>query len=297
MIQAHQLIYVPGNGSMNKLVCQHLADICNHFVGSGLADPKFENELLSGEEQKFWACISEAMIANHLVGKIFPPRIARGKGPDFLIMNGLQKVWVEVTCPVPNDIPDAWRNSQPFVPNSFPDNEIKLRWTSAIKAKADKLLGNKGYLASGIVEAGDAYVIAVNGARLRSNAYPALLGISRVPVAAEVVFSIGALMMEINQQGLPIIGYTHEYRGSLSNKNGAEVAMDTFWNAHFSPISAIWAVDLNGQSVIGNCEPMAVVHNPNAVNPIPLGFFPFSDEYIALMDEEGFTLKKIDHLV
>ena len=218
------------------------------FVESGLADPKFVSELVSGEEHKFWSCLSEALIAQRLSDKKFLARSSRerfpeffersvaytknrclrlgtcthalvafaprdiydqvagirnlvvpsrardkicsstdsievfsdpawnfglarpkpGVGPDFLVMNGERKIWIEVVCPEPVQLPDKWLNFQPNTVVSFPHEEILLRWTSAIKVKAEQLIGNenrpRGYLASGIVAKEDAYVIAVNSA-------------------------------------------------------------------------------------------------------------------------------------
>ena len=39
--------------------------------------------------------------------------------------------------------------------------------------------------------------------------------------------------------------------------------------------------DFNGGSAIGNSEPAAVIHNPNATSPLTFGFLPCDDEYAA----------------
>ncbi len=49
-----------------------------------------------------------------------------------------------------------------------------LRWTAAIKEKAEKLLGNsgaKGYIQKGIAGPNDIYVVAVNARLLRGPHY------------------------------------------------------------------------------------------------------------------------------
>jgi type I restriction enzyme S subunit len=50
----------------------------------------------------------------------------------------------------------------------------------------------------------------------------------------------------------------------------------------FQFISAVWAVDIDGTSIIGNSEDLAVIHNPNATNPIPIGFLPVCNKYVAI---------------
>ncbi len=54
-------------------------------------------------------------------------------------------------------------------------------------------------------------------------------------------------------------------------------------------------MDVDGTSVIGNSEPMAVIHNPNAVNPIPIGYLPAHDEYVATpIGTEEYELNRLE---
>ena len=288
--------HLPGDHPRAVAVRQHLAEVCAKFVGSGLADPKFASELGSGSDQKFWACVSEALIAARLRHKTFGARKMVGQGPDFLVMAGDRKVWIEVVCPEPANVPVDWLNSAGEVV-SFPYKAILLRWTSAIKVKAERLVGGedearKGYLSSGLVAPEDAYVIAVNGCRLRSGPYPALYGISQFPFAAEAVFPVGPYQLEIDRDTRKVVDRGHKHRPFVLNQNRAEVPTLVFLDPRFSPISAIWAVDFNGGSAIGNVEPSAVVHNPNALNPVPLGFLPADHEYVAIPEGDQLVLSK-----
>lgn len=43
-----------------------IANACNSFVTSGLADANFTNELCSGSEQKFWSRVLEALLSARL---------------------------------------------------------------------------------------------------------------------------------------------------------------------------------------------------------------------------------------
>ena len=59
-------------------------------------------------------------------------------------------------------------------------------------------------------------------------------------------------------------------------------------------INAIWAVDFNGKTEIGGSDQMVVVHNPNAINPIPIGFLPAENEYVANPNgSDKFILRKV----
>ena len=177
-----------------------------------------------------------------------------------------------------------------------------MRWTSAIKEKAEKLIGSQdgkvpGYLKKDIVTSNEAYVIAVNGCQLRSGkngAFPELYGISQFPFAAEAVFPIGPIEVSINKETGKTIGHGHQHRFFVKNHNNAQVPVYTFLNPRFKPISAIWSVDLDGSSVIGNPEPTAVIHNPYAQNPIPVGCLPADSEYVATpCGEDELVLEKV----
>ena len=202
-------------------------------------------------------------------------------------------------CPEPIGVPDTWLDSQPGVASDVPHKEILLRWTSAIRAKAVKLVGSadgsvKGYLQTRVVGPHDAYVIAVNGCQLRNGAISAHLGISHFPVAAEAVFPIGPYQLKIDKDSLTVVERGHQSRPYLKNANAAQVPLYMFLDPRFIPVSAIWAVDLDGSSSIGNAEPTSVIHNPNATSRVSLGYLPADEEYEATSTgSEELTLNKI----
>ena len=124
MIIPHIEKQFPGDHPRIVAIRQYLANACVAFVKRGLADHKFESELASGSTQKFWACISEALIADRLSDKNFGSREMVGVGPDFLVMAGSRKVWIEVVCPEPTHVPAGWLNPEPGVVVNFPHKEI-----------------------------------------------------------------------------------------------------------------------------------------------------------------------------
>ncbi|MDO9230490.1 MAG: hypothetical protein Q7U03_13115 [Syntrophales bacterium] len=298
-IETFLLQRYPGSGRPQTMR-DEIANACNAFVKSGLADAKFTKEFCSGSDQKFWSCVSEALLAARLRNVGLDPEPSHGGGPDFLVIEDGRKIWVEVICPEPTGVPSEWLTSELGNVVSFPHEPILLRWTSAIKEKAEKLIGSSdgaitGYIEKGIVASGDSYVIAVNGRQLRNGPFPALFGISQFPFAVEAVFALGPYQIRINRDSLEQTGAGHQHRPLILKPKGAPVSAYTFLDARFQPISAIWAVDVDGTSAIGNSEPMAVIHNPNAVNPIPIGFLPAHDEYVAKpIGTEEFELNRIE---
>lgn len=301
-IETYLLQRYPGDGRRQK-VRDKIVHECNSFVASGLSDSNFTRDLCSGYEQKYWSRLSEALLAAHLREAGLDPSSSKDGGPDFLLIVNGQKIWIEVICPEPTGVPADWLISKPsseFKVFTFPHEQILLRWTSAIKEKAEKLIGKsdrtaKGYIEKGIVRPDDGYVIAVNGVQLCPSAFQTINGISQYPFAIEAVFALGPLQVKINRDTMKQMGTEHQHRPIIIKPNGAPVPAYPFLDPRFQLISAIWAVSMDGTSAIGNPEPMAVIHNPNAVNPIPIGLLPAQDEYVAKpIGAEEFELSRID---
>ena len=277
-----------GDDPKRVAVCEELIRVCNGFTSSGLADQNFGSQLTSGKDSEFWSRLSEALVADCLGMKKISTRPDSSGGPDFLLLHEGKKVWIEVTCPEPMGVPSNWSNPTESV-QDFPHKAILLRWTAAIASKSTRLIGEPqeqsgGYLHSGLVGPDDAYVIAVNSCQLRNGPFPALYGISQFPFAAEAVLPIGPLTVTIDRELGEVTERSHMYQPNITNNNNSNVPTNLFLDPRYVPISAIWGVDLNDQSVIGVSQPTVVVHNPNANNPIPKRFLAADNEYIATLE-------------
>lgn len=85
---------------------------------------------------------------------------------------------------------------------------------------------------------------------------------------------------------------SHQHRPFVFNQNRFPVPTFTFLDLRFKLVSAIWAVDFNCEAIIGNSEPSAVIHNPDALNPLPSGFLPADCEYKAISKRNDLVLSK-----
>ncbi len=257
---------------------ERIIELCQKYIVNGHGDTNAGQKLCSKDDAQYWQQLSEVLLADQLA-KAQIQITHRLAGPDFLIGHNGRKLWIEVTCPEPKGLPNEWINHIRGTPVSVPHEQILLRWTNAIKAKTDVL---SGYIDKCIVNKEDAYVIAINGRLLRGfgGEFPELYGISQFPFAVEATFCIGPYQMSIDRQTLQTTGSGHQYRSSILKPNGASVPADTFLDPNFSPISAIWSVDIDENVLAGEWRPMVVVHNPNAANPIPTNFLPAHAEYI-----------------
>lgn len=275
----------PGDFHRTVVVRDFLDRICTRHVSLGLGDADLADKLCSGDEARYWQQLSEILLGHELLEAGLPLTPSH-EGPDFLIEHEGRRIWIEVICPQPAGIPEDWLAQPAGKAVSLPHEALLLRWTSALKEKAEKLLGNpdkglKGYLDKSVVGAKDAYVIAVNARLLRGPHFPSITGISQFPFAVEAAFAVGPLQINIDKATLKAIGSEHQHRPVIKKPNGAAVPAYTFLDPAFRAVSAIWAADMDDGSVLGNGKPMAVVHNPNAANPLSVGLLPAHDEYVA----------------
>ena len=109
-----------------------ITDLCQNYIENRLGDKNAEQRLCSAAYAQYWQQLSEVLLADQL-DKAQIQVAHRHKRPDFLIEHDGRKIWVEVTCPEPNGLPDKWRNHIPGTVFKIPYEEILLRWTNAIR--------------------------------------------------------------------------------------------------------------------------------------------------------------------
>lgn len=302
MLREYLLQRYPDGLDRRRQIRDFVESICQWFVDAGLSDNEFLIELCSGSEAVFWQRLTEVLLAVELHWAGLPVRSVR-PGPDFLIERPEGRIWIEAICPEPSDVPTDWLQFAAGEVNTFPDRAILLRWTAAIAAKAEKLFGNpqknfRGYLQKGIVSIDDAYVIAVNGRRLR-DVFPQLNGINGYPFAVEATLGVGYRRIHIDRESRQIVDSDHEHRPFVTRVREGEnatvsIPTCTFLDDSWAGVSAIWATDIDDSHILGNGRQIAVVHNPKATNPVPTGVLPAFTEYVATPNAEGFVLNGID---
>jgi type I restriction enzyme S subunit len=278
---------------------ERLIAVAEEYIGNGHGDANAEQRLCSPDDNIYWQQLSEVLLG-HQLAIAGVPFVHQAVGPDFRIEVDGRRIWVEVITPTPANVPAAWRAPASNGVRDFPHEEILLRWTAAIKQKAEVLLGNprgaNGYLAGGIVGPDDCYVIAVNGRLLRGfdGGLAELNGVSQFPFAVEATFSVGPLQIRIDRNTLRSSAPRHQQRYLIHKPKGAPVPTDTFIDPQFAPISAIWATDIDELSLLDRTPQMVTVHNPLASNPLPSELLPAHDEYVArLIDADTYQLDRV----
>lgn len=284
---------LPGDG----IVLPRVLQLCQWYLSAGLGDKDAENRLSSADDAVYWQQLSEVFIANELAQNGLAPT-RKKDGPDFLVKDEGRRIWIEVICPEPKGVPDSWLSRTMGTVVSLPHAEILLRWTSAIKEKLEKLAGKPGlprtgYLAKGVVEPTDAYVIAVNG-RLLRDVFPQIEGISQYPFAVEATLAVGPLAVQIHRETLETLSSGLQHRPMLPKPNGSPVPSDTFFDPRYAPVSGVWAVDFDVNVLFGSRQPSILVHNHAATNCVPASLLPVQSEYAATVSQDEYTVVRKD---
>jgi type I restriction enzyme S subunit len=178
------------------------------------------------------------MLARHLDAQGFAISTAP-EGPDFRFESGGRTYWIEAVSPEPMGIPEdylEWPKPGEFKVGDVPHEEVRRRWISAIKAKADKL---QSYLSRGLVGNDDAYIIAVNGCQL--GAFPIHHGISGLPYAVEAVYPAGPITLSVDRNtgkfGKPYLGN----QWAIKSPAGKPIPTSMFVNNKYKDVSAVMA--------------------------------------------------------
>lgn len=250
------------------------------------ADANFPSELRRDFHSRFW----EMYLTFVLLGKGFDIE-CRKPGPDILIRNSTQRIWIEAIAPTPGASGTADRVPGliliPTIVQEHPEIKILLRYRAAIREKFD----NKymGYLQQGIITNQDPYIIAVNSSKIPS-AYPDF----EIPAILKAVFPIGNLQIRINREDGSPIDSSLAYRPSISKASGASVDTDIFMNPTYEPLTGIIFSHTSANRYKNNPgSDFLFVHNPISRNHVPEGFFGFGVEYIPEDKGNEYVLRKV----
>lgn len=187
---------------------------------------KFAKEPL----QRFWEMFLCARLRR--AGKNVIPRSKRiGEvGPDFLIEENGENIWIEAVTfgPGSDENPDSVYEIGSEV-RWTPDDQIDLRISGAIKAKAEKF---NGYLEKGLIAQSDAKVIAVSPAQVQTWDIPEC-----APAIARVLYPLGVALIA-DRESPDAMGIRHAHRDQLQRQNGTEIEMSLFSRSDYTHISA-----------------------------------------------------------
>lgn len=142
MFEDHILRHIPWSADEAEKIRSFLNRACDRYAD--LADQNFPRHLASDNPHRFWQGISEALVAHECL-EVGLALLPTQDAPDIFIRQNDRNIWLEVICPEPRGVPEGW--TTPVLDGTtvthMPHNALLLRWTAAIKEKAEKLLGKE----------------------------------------------------------------------------------------------------------------------------------------------------------
>jgi len=275
---------------------QHYADIFRPYLASGFAPPHALAEIMSSDDQKFWANFWEASLywhfnrQNHFSLDNSHVKKSGQNGPDFKLRHGNLNVWIEAIAPSPTGIPADWLVSPKLGEvaraKTKPHEAILLRWTSELKQKREAF---ERYQENGTIAEKDCTVIAISSSMLHDFAFEDR-GASRLPTAVEAVLPFGPLAVWIDPSGQMRGEPERIPRFSIENRNNAAIPTDNFLSRGYDNVSAL--MGSHKKDLLTDLAIVAI-HNPHARNPLPTGILGASEEYVVELGGDYFTLKRI----
>jgi type I restriction enzyme S subunit len=279
----------------NSIAQSHFGQLLIEYVEANIGPPHLVRELESRDEGKLWSCIWEAMLYRHLRLQGYEPqgstKSTGQEGPDFRVEHAGRTIWIEAVVASPKGIPADYL--EPAVLGSEikvkmkPNDERVLRCTSVI---ADKQIKLGKYRDEGIIGADDCTVIAVNICRL-SDWDPDGNGISQFPLSMEAVFPIGSLTVQPSPDGKIDGPAKNMVRVTVRKANGTEVETTSFFTPAFVGVSAVIQAHqchMHERNLI-----LATIHNPVAINKLPIGLFGAYREFVASESDEVYHIRDV----
>jgi len=287
-----------------------LAQVFLWFCAAGLCEKKFEAAVHAGQDPEYAQNVSEMMVAHRLHQAGFELRRSPPNGgPDFIAIKSGQAIQIEVVTPKASKEVSDYINRPPFSPSyTVPLEEFLMCWTKGIAAKVEQLLGGSktvGWQEKGLVDEQLPFVIAVNGCLFAGSfdeGFREPLG--GHPRAATALYAISAPTIQFDRNTGKRLWAGFELRKGLTRYNKGTIALDTFLDAAYAPVSAVWAMTLDPSDLLHDNPPVetrrsyasAVLHNPNAVVALDVGLLPAFEEWQLQPDPDGHAIALVlDH--
>jgi hypothetical protein len=254
------------------------------------ADPDYREAFARDPESRFWEMALGCSLLD--AGKTLVPTADqnREKGhPDFCVMEGKNRIWIEAIAPKAGDDPDD--GIPELVPLNDggrvtfqPTRQVHLRITSALWTKKQVF---ERYIENGVVESGEQCIIAVGASNFGIHA-----GGFGHPLAVSAVFPIGNEYIRIDRESLEVVEQGHEHSPEIERAKGA-IPRTAFMDEEFGSISGlIWSrVSIGNMS--REARPLSYIHNPIASDPLSQRWGVWDREYVAEEGQDEWTITDI----
>lgn len=244
-----------------------------------------DNDFQLDAAKHFQACAWQMQLTDFL-GSRFPLNEVQSVGPDLRFTLSNQLVLVEAVSAKPGtgaDTVDAPPLGQPY---HLDNNGIIIRLRNAIDTKIKQ---HARWLELGVVEPRNPFVIAVTAGEIST-----AIDFLHLSHMEQALFPLdnGAWHVPIKQSAddpEQPIEFKYGYRGSVEKKNGSSITTDVFLSAEAKYASAVlYSPHHFVNSYHSQGRDFRLIHNPNALNPLPKGFLISGIEFWVEGDELHF---------
>lgn len=263
----------------------------DRFHAEGLADRHFDEHLLSDSSFQSEARMGELLFAMLLWQSDFTLSSANA-GPDFRAAKDGLTICFEVITPEPKGFPEGYLDPPKAgedLARPVPHEQRVLRWTHALKTKSDKWIGEvgvPGWLAKGVVNEREPYVIVINSVLLDQYWWE-INGISTLPYPVEICYGVGSIAAAIDPRTGNILSEGNQFRPGINRPDRDPVPSSVFLSADYDHVSAVLGCILKEQTILFGKEPVAeLVHNSRANVVVPPNVVPATREWFG-QDEVG----------
>lgn len=237
------------------------------------ADKNFVKEFSLHLHNRFWEMYLACTLLNQNLPLVpFLPKT----GPDFCLKGESRNVWIEATSPTEgvgeDKVPTLETIENEVLFFCVPDEKIILRLISSIKDKSMKFLE---YKEKGIINDGDALIIALNGGQV-----PFSYINDDIPIILQALFPIGNETIIISEDGAKIIDHGYKYRPEIKKQSGNNVSTKLFQDIEEAHVSGLLYSNIgvfNHPIEFG--RDFLYIHNPIADFPLERGWFGIGKEY------------------
>ena len=222
-------------------------------------DNHFLTEAKTSFLQRFW----EMYLYAALEDQGLQPQKGAGAGPDLLIVVGGVRYWIEAVAPKRGEgadrVPEMdWGSKEA---RRAPHDQIQLRYANAMSEKAGKW---PRWVQEGRVQAGDGYLIALNGRGCNDffDGTP--------PLFVRSCVGIGHPAMALDPITGKIVDAYYTYSDSITKKSGKPVSTAPFFQSEYSHVSGVIHCFADcWHRPASLLEGMEFLHNPQADFPLP----------------------------
>ncbi len=205
---------------------------------------------------------------------------SNSKGPDVLIKNEMNKIWIEAVNSSNGTSLDAIPDVKFDTMQLVPEDKIILRLQNSIETK---LIAYERYACRSIIKAKEPYVIALNSVALN------FMTDDEIPYVLKALLPIGDYVYNFKDEIMKI-----EFRDRIIKEKGSEVFTNIFFNDRYKYISAIIYSNVSAHAFNKDLgSDFILIHNPKAINPLPIDILKKGKIITIDMNKENNTFEVI----